>query len=98
MMLQQTRQSISSLAYNSADATQHVSLFTIFTWNSWRRWLCNLFILLPRYLPSAFFAQIKKKSTQVVDRHSPVGTTIGPVTGEFPESHSGRIPRKPCIQ
>lgn len=98
MMLQQTRRSISSLASNSVDASQHVLLFTIFTWNSWHSWLCNLFIELPKYLPSASLPKLKKENTQVVDRHFPVGTTMGAVTGEFPESHSGRIPRKPCIQ
>lgn len=98
MMLQQTCQSISSLASNSVDASQHVPLFTIFTWNSWHRWLCNLFVPLPSYLASASLPKLKNKSTQVVDSHSPVGTMTGPVTGEFQESHSGRILRKPCIQ
>lgn len=98
MMLQQTHQCILSLASNSVDASQHVPLFTIFTWNSWHWWLCNLFIALPTYLPSASLPKLKKKSTQVVDSHFPVGTTMGAVTGEFPESHSGRIPRKSCIQ
>lgn len=88
MMLQQTRQSISSLASNSVDASQHILLFTIFTWNFWHHWLCNLFIPLPRYLPSASLPKLKKESTQVVDSHFPVGTTMGAVTGEFPESHA----------
>lgn len=96
MMLQQTHQSVSSPASNSVDASQHVPLFTIFTWNSWHCWLCNLFIPLPRYLPSASLPKLKKESTQVVDSQwEPQWgqwqeNSQKAILVEFPESHAFR--------